>query len=227
MGDLLSVIIPTLDEGTTICRALLSVAYAAPEAELVVADGGSVDDTASIAAGFPGTRVLHLRNATRAALCNAGARVARGNLLLFLHADTTVTAAGIAEMRAALQRPRVIGGSFRFALADAVGRYRFTEWAANVRSRFLRLPFGDQGIFCRRDVFERCGGFPDLPLMDDVAFVRALRREGDYVLLHAAAHTSARRIVRHGVVKSGLRNWSLLLAYQLGIAPERLVRWYQ
>lgn len=227
MGDRLSIIIPARDEATTVSRALLSVAYAAPEAELVVADGGSVDDTALIAAGFPGTRVLHLRNASRAALCNAGARAARGDFLLFLHADTTITADGIAEMRAALHQPHVAGGSFRFALADAVGRYRFTEWAANVRSRFLRLPFGDQGIFCRRAMFERCGGFPDIPLMDDVAFIRALRRKGQYVLLHAAAHTSARRIVQHGVVKSGMRNWSLLLAYCLGVAPKRLAQWYR
>lgn len=227
MEEFLSIIIPTLDEATTVSRALLSAAYAAPEAELVVADGGSVDETAAIAAGFPGTRVVHRHNATRAALCNAGARAARGNLLLFLHADTTVTAEGIAEMRVALRRPQVAGGSFRFALADAVGRYGITEWAANVRARWMRLPFGDQGIFCRRDVFERCGGFPDLPLMEDVAFVRALRREGKYVLLRSAAHTSARRIVRHGVVKNGMRNWGLLLAYRLGVAPERLARWYQ
>lgn len=227
MEPRVSVIIPTLDEAAMVSRALLSVAYAAPEAELIVADGGSIDDTPAIARGFPGVTLLHQANATRAALCNAGARAATGDYLLFLHADTTISAPGIVAMRRAMHNPRVAGGSFRFALADAVGRYRVTEWAANFRSRWMRMPFGDQGIFCHRTVFEQVGGFPDIPLMDDVAFIRALRRHGQYALLKERAFTSARRIQRHGVIKSGVRNWGLLLAYRLGVAPQRLVQWYR
>ncbi|MBI4366556.1 MAG: TIGR04283 family arsenosugar biosynthesis glycosyltransferase, partial [Deltaproteobacteria bacterium] len=204
---------------------LLAAIHADPSAEILVVDGGSADGTDALAADFPGVRLLR-SPAMRARQCNIGAGAARGSLLLFCHADTAVTAAGIAEMRRALADSRISGGSFRFALADACGRFRVTEWGANWRSRWMRLPFGDQGIFCRAADFAAVGGFPAIPLMDDVTLIRRLKGRGRFVVLRTPAYTSARRIARHGVVKSGLRNWGLLLAYRLGVAPERLARWY-
>lgn len=226
MGESLSIIIPTWNEVAAIGPTLVSVMQAAPEARIIVADGGSTDGTVDLVRHFPGVDCITNLPACRATQYNAAARADANAILLFLHADTILTRAGVMEMLAVMQHPRVVGGSFRFAFADAVGRYRVTAWGANLRSRWMRLPFGDQGIFCRRSCFERIGGFPEIPLMDDVAFIRQLQRMGRYTLLHAPVYTSARRIRQHGVVKSGMRNWGLLLAYRLGITPERLMRWY-
>lgn len=226
MEGSLSIIIPTLNEASTIPGTLISCLHAAPEAEIIVADGGSRDATVPLARCCPGVACCEVLGGPRALQCNVAARRAGGDTLLFLHADTTITSVAIRAMWDALRDPRVAGGSFRFALADAVGRFRLTEWGANLRARWMRLPFGDQGIFCRRTAFEAIGGFPAIPLMDDVRFLRALRKQGRLALVPCPVYTSARRIRRHGVLKNATRNWTLLLAHRLGIRPKRLAHWY-
>lgn len=222
----LRIIIPTRNELPYIGPTLVSVVHSAPEARIVVADGGSTDGTVGFVRRFPGVELITDLPACRAVQCNIAVRGGADEILLFLHADTILTRAGVVEMLAAMRQSNVAGGSFRFAFSDAVGRYRVTAWGANLRSRWMRLPFGDQGIFCRRAAFERIGGFPELPLMDDVAFIRRLRRIGRFVLLRSPVYTSARRVRQHGVVKSGMRNWGLLTAYRLGISPRHLATWY-
>ncbi|MBI2346112.1 MAG: TIGR04283 family arsenosugar biosynthesis glycosyltransferase [Deltaproteobacteria bacterium] len=227
MTDRLSIIIPALNEASVLDRTLSSCQIAAPGAELLVVDGGSTDATLAIASRLAGVRVLRVACACRAVQCNAGARAATGSLFLFLHADTTITSEGVRELYGALQQQSVAGGCFSFALADAGGRYRLTEWGANFRSRWLRLPFGDQGIFCRSDTFTHVGGFPEIPLMDDVAFIDRLRRCGRVVLLRAPVRTSGRRIMQHGIIRSAMRNYAIVMAYRCGISPVRLARWYR
>jgi rSAM/selenodomain-associated transferase 2 len=219
----LSVIIPALNEGVRIRRAIES-ARNAGAAEVVVVDGGSEDDTvaASESAG-----AIVLRGARgRAAQQNRGAQAARGRWLLFLHADNWLAPEAGAQLRGVFRRPDVGCGAFRQRI-DAPGiLYRGLERGNALRIRLWSLPYGDQGIFVRRDLFEQLGGFPPLPLMEDVALMRKLSRLSRPVLLPGPLHVDARRWQRQGVVQQTLRNWSLLTAYYLGVSPTRLAPSY-
>jgi len=156
---------------------------------------------------------------------NAGAAAAAGTWLLFLHADS-ILPAGWFEAIAQLDDD-VAGGWFRFALDDAAWQARVIERLTAWRVKSLRLPYGDQGIFVRREVFVELGGFPDFPLMEDVAFVRRLVRAGPVVEVPLAIRTSARRWRRDGWFRRSTKNLALVGLYFLGVAPERLARWYR
>jgi rSAM/selenodomain-associated transferase 2 len=220
---MLSVIVPTLDEASAIAATL--VAARAPGCgELIVVDGGSGDDTLEIARRLA-DRVLSAPRG-RAAQMNAGARAAAGDVLLFLHADTRLPAGYAGAIGRALADTGVVGGRFDVRL-DAPGLpFRVLERAISARSRLTRVATGDQGMFVRRTVFERLGGFPLLPLMEDLALARALKRAGRVACLRETVLTSARRWQRHGVVRTVVLMWTLRLAYYAGVSPARLARVY-
>jgi rSAM/selenodomain-associated transferase 2 len=193
----LSVVVPTLDEGGTLPGLLgtLAASLTAPY-EVVVADGGSGDDTVAVAAAA-GARVVTAPRGRGRQLA-AGVAAARAPLLCALHADVRPTPRALALLDAiahasAAGRPPADALAFRLAI-DAPGLpFRLIEWGANLRSRWLRLPYGDQGLVVTRDVYDRAGGYPAWPLMEDVALVRALGRVAHVRLLPAAVIVSSRR----------------------------------
>ena len=218
----LSVIIPALNEAEQIEAAIRSAA--APDVEVIVVDGGSDDDTAARAAAT-GAIVLAARRG-RAAQMNAGAARARGDALLFLHADTRLPAGYEAAVGAALADPAVAGGRFDLRLEPSSPLLALTAALINLRSRASGIATGDQALFARGAVFEAMRGFPDLPLMEDIAFTRALKRHGRSAALRARVTTSSRRWRRHGVARTILLMWRLRLLYWLGVSPLTLKRWY-
>jgi len=220
----LSVIVPTLDEEGTIASTLAH-AKRARDVELVVVDGGSRDGTVDVARPLA-DRVLNAARG-RAAQMNAGAAAARGAVLLFLHADTRLPEDYPMLIADAVAPVDVVGGRFDLRL-DAPGiAYRAIERLVGLRSRLTGVATGDQAIFVRRDAFERVGGYPPIPLMEDIALCRALKRAGRMVALRDVVVTSARRWERDGLVRTVMLMWALRLAYYAGVSPERLARAYR
>jgi rSAM/selenodomain-associated transferase 2 len=217
---LLSVVIPAWNEEGAIAEAIRSVRG---QAEVVVVDGGSEDHTCAVAEAA-GARVLRGPRG-RGRQLSLGAQEAGGDWLVFLHADTRLEA-GWADALGALD-PGVVGGAFRFAVDAAAPGYRLLERAVALRCRLLRLPYGDQALFARREAYARAGGFPPLPLMEDVAFVRRLARIGRLAFPRVRAFTSARRWEHGGLLRITARNAWLLALYGLGHPPERLARRYE
>ncbi|MEX0880073.1 MAG: hypothetical protein WEF99_18190 [Thermoanaerobaculia bacterium] len=160
-----------------------------------------------------------------ACLARAAAR-ARGDVLFFLHADSSPPEDALALIRQAIAGGAA-AGAFSLAYERASADLRWIAWWANLRSRLLRLPFGDQGIFCRRSAYEAAGGFRDFPICDDIDLVRRLRRVGRFVIRPEATVTSARRYRERGTVRQVLRVWKVAAGYFLGVRPERLARWYE
>jgi rSAM/selenodomain-associated transferase 2 len=215
----ISVVIPALDEAGSVADAIRSVRGAE---EVLVVDGGSSDATRSVA-GAAGARVVDSPRGRGVQLAR-GAERASGDWLVFLHAETTLEPGWETELRALPQS--IVGGAFRFAVASPRPAFRAIEWGVAWRCRLLRLPFGDQGLFARRGAYGSIGGFRPYPLMEDVDFVRRLRRAGRLAFPRTRAFTSPRRWERHGVVGATLRNWWLLAQYAAGRRPEDLARLY-
>jgi rSAM/selenodomain-associated transferase 2 len=214
-----SIVIPTLNEAGSIASAVHR-AWSAGAYEIIVADGGSDDETLAIARASP-CRVVQSAPG-RGVQQNHAARHATGHVLLFLHADNWLVSDAVGQIVAAMSDPDVLGGAFEQRI-DADGLlYRLLERGNAFRARRLGRPFGDQGIFMRRSVFERLGGFPDVPLMEDVLLMRKFRRLSRPILLPGPLHVSPRRWQRHGVLRQTARNWLLLLAHRLGASPNRL-----
>ena len=224
----ISVVIPTLNEEARVEGAVRSARRAfGDEAELLVVDGGSSDATRTLAE--PLARVLVVE-AGRGRQLDTGARASRGDLLVFLHADTRLPSDAAPALREVLGEPRTAGGCFRFALDPpprGFDRWRLLEIAVRVRTRLLRTATGDQVLFCTRAAYRRCGGFPHWPLFEDVAFVRRLRRVGRFRVLPRTAATSRRRWQRAGFWRTVATHWILRLAFGLKVSPRRLGRWYR
>lgn len=223
MPPAVSVVIPVLFDAD-VASALLATLPTGPAVEVIVVDGDADARLAALVAAHPPARLLRTAPG-RGRQMNAGAAAAAGTWLLFLHADS-ILPAGWFEAISHLG-DRVAGGWFRFALDDAAWQARVIERLTAWRVSRLRLPYGDQGIFVRRKVFIELGGFPDFPLMEDVSFVRRLVRAGPVVEVPLPIRTSARRWRRDGWFRRSTANVALVGLYFLGVAPERLARWYR
>ena len=224
-GTRFSVVVPTLDEAQAL-PALLSDLRALPAMELIVADGGSSDGTREIASSFGATVITGSRG--RGAQLRAGAAAAHGDILCFLHADARLDARACEALASLVHGWRDDGTAWAFRLR-ILGRgpaFRVVERGANLRSR-LGLPYGDQGLIVSRALYERAGGFPDVPLMEDVSLIRAIARHGRVRLLRASIGVSARRWERDGVMRRSIRNLVLLLRWYAGASPSDLAREYE
>ena len=228
----LSVVVPTLNEASGLPALLSTLAGGlALRCEVVVADGGSTDGTPEVAHASGARTVATPRG--RGRQLGAGAAVAEGAVLWFLHADARPDPRVLRQVTE-LARGHASGAPLRAAHAghlaiDAPGAaYRTVEAGANLRSRLVSLPYGDQGLLVSRAHYEMVGGYPPWPLMEDVAIVRALRRSGVPIrLLDGTITVSARRWQRDGVVRRTLGNWRLLARFLGGADPEELVRRYR
>jgi rSAM/selenodomain-associated transferase 2/rSAM/selenodomain-associated transferase 1 len=219
-----SVIIPTLNEASHIVVALHNLQQSKPR-ELIVADGGSTDDTPRLAEAA-GALVIRSK-AGRARQMNAGAAQAQAKTLLFLHVDTSPPPHWPTLIRETLRGRNVAAGAFRLEIQGRFAAKRMIEWSAGLRSRWFQLPYGDQGLFLARSLFETLGGFPDLPIMEDYEMVRRLRRFGRIVTTSQPALTSGRRWEKLGGARVTLLNQFIVAGYHLGVSPHRLAAFYR
>ncbi len=221
----LTVVIPALDEAANLARLLPDLERVCPGAEVLVVDGGSRDGTAKVVAGRPGVRLVPSARG-RARQMNAGAAAASGDVLLFLHADTWLPDGAARAIEAALADPAVVGGRFDVRFDSQRPVMRMVAWFMNARSRATSICTGDQAIFVRRAVFEAVGGYPDIPLMEDVELSRRLKARGRLAALRVRVTTSARKWEREGPLRTIGLMWTLRLLHFVGVAPARLHRWY-
>jgi len=219
----LSVVIPALDEAEWIAGAVESARREG--AEVVVVDGGSRDATRARAEAA-GARVVEAPRG-RARQLQAGAAEIRGDVLVFLHADTRLPEGWSEAVQVALGDARVVGGAFRFRFDRHSPALRFVEWGARLRGALFGLPYGDQALFVRRPVLESVGGVPQVPILEDLDLVRALARRGRLARLRLPATTSARRYLAGGALRTMLRNWAATLGWLLGYDRARLAAWYR
>lgn len=218
----LSIVIPALNEASRIETTLHAVRRQAGAHEVIVVDGGSVDETAALAA--PLARVIQAPRG-RARQMNAGAAVAGGDTLLFLHADSSLPEDGIAAVHAALENPGVEAGAFRLRFDRTSPLLNFYSLCTRLTSPLIC--FGDRALFVRRSVFDAMGGFPEIPVFEDLEFVRRLHRRGGFAFLPGYVTTAARRFDAHGHLRQQLLNSYLWTRYLLGTPPEQLADFYR
>jgi rSAM/selenodomain-associated transferase 2 len=220
---LISLIIPVRGEAPEVAERFRPFSIAG-KTEVLLADRGDCPETtraferigARIVCG-PGSRGRRLDRA---------ARQARGDVLFFMHADSRPPENALAAIAETLEAGAV-AGAFSLAYESETAALAWIAWWANLRSRRLGLPFGDQGLFCRREAYAACGGFRDLSVCDDVDIVRRLKRFGRLTVRPEKTVTSPRRYAETGAVRQVLRNWRVLAGYYAGASPERLERWYR
>jgi rSAM/selenodomain-associated transferase 2 len=218
----LSIIIPTLNEEGSLGRILMSITDLAHE--IIVVDGGSADKTAEIAQQY--TPHVFSTGRGRGRQQHLGACYAVGDVLVFLHADTLPPQGSQTIIESTLSDREVVFGAFRLSIHPPTPGLNLIALVTNLRSRILKMPYGDQALFMRRSDYFRVGGFRDLPVMEDVDLVRRLNRMGRFKLTGDRVMTSARRWEKEGVCRTTLRNWSLLVRYLLGASPQKLHRSY-
>lgn len=220
----LSVIVPVLNEAATVQGFLAALQDLRRRgAEVLLVDGSSRDATCTLAAAGVDRVIIAARG--RATQMNAGAAASRGEVLLFLHADTTLPPAADALIRQAIDGGAV-WGRFDVKIDGPHFLLRIVETMMNWRSRATGIATGDQAIFIRREVFERCGGFPELPLMEDIALSKRLKAWARPACLRAQVTTSGRRWQQHGVLRTVFLMWRLRACYFLGADPQQLALRY-
>jgi len=221
----ISFIIPTLNEETVVGATLQTLQSPRGRGhEVIIVDGGSEDGTLAACMGLVNQVVPSERG--RARQMNAGATVAHGDVLLFLHADTQLPDDADFRVLGALARAECVWGRFDIRLAGGNPVYRLIEYMMNLRSRVSGIASGDQAIFVRRSIFQTIGGYPDIPLMEDIAICRALKRFARPYCLRVRAVTSCRRWEQRGILRTMIRMWCLRLAYALGVSAQRLAGFY-
>ena len=221
----ISIILPVLNEAGAL-QAHLPLLQEARTAghELIVVDGGSRDDTAELAAAL--ADCVLTTEPGRARQMNAGAAAATGDLLLFLHIDTRLPEGALAVLQRLFVDEAVQWGRFDVQLSGAHPALRVIETMINLRSRVSGVATGDQALFMRSELFRSIGGFPDVPLMEDVAITKTLRRIARPLCLRERVTTSSRRWETNGIARTVLLMWWLRLLYVLGVAPARLHSMY-
>ena len=224
-GPLVSVLVPTLDEAGELPRLLDHLAALHGRWEVIVADGGSADATQRLAREHPSAPCVIEQRGGRAAQLNAGARVASGDLLLFLHADSRLPRDAYASLAGAWRETHIAGGNF--ALSFGGGAFERTLGAVYRLQRHHGFYYGDSSVWVRRATFDALGGFREIAIMDDYDFVRRLERSGATRCLPGPATTSARRWRALGIPRTVLAWFAIRWLYVAGVSPARLVRLYR
>lgn len=222
---MISIIIPVLNEEKHI-QATLRAIEQTPDIEIIVVDGGSTDDTVNLAKECD-VIAISASQKGRARQMNAGAAIASGEILLFLHADTRLPRGYASMVRDTLALPQTVAGAFELKIDGAMRSLRWVEKMVQWRSHFCSLPYGDQALFCKTSTFYELGQFPDLPFMEDFAFVRTLNKIGRIRIVPHPVLTSSRRWQKLGVGKTTAINQIIILGYLVGVSPHRLARWYR
>jgi rSAM/selenodomain-associated transferase 2/rSAM/selenodomain-associated transferase 1 len=219
----ISVIIPALNEAHNIAGTLAAIANK-EHAEIIVVDGGSIDKTVYIAKKLGATVVYG--SPPRSRQMNQGAEAATKDILLFLHADTLLPQNFTRHVMGALEQPDVAAGAFELRIDSPVPSLRIIERIANWRSKYLRMPYGDQAIFLYAKIFHQMGGFQRIPIMEDFELISRLQKIGDVVTLPVPVMTSPRRWLNHGILKTTIVNQLVVLSYFMGISPDTIARMY-
>jgi Glycosyltransferases involved in cell wall biogenesis len=219
-------VIPTYNESATIETTLRRLQGALlPEDEVIVVDGLSEDDTKEIVQTFPRVK-LFTSNRGRAIQMNLGAQKARNEYILFLHADNLINADCIKTLKDEIRSNRVQWGWFPIKLSSSRLAFRILEAGANLRLKLTETPLGDHGIFVRKEVFNKAGGFPEIPLMEDLEFVKKAKSIAEGVQIKCPIETSVRRFEKSGILRTFIRMWILRILYYSGMSSERLARYY-
>jgi rSAM/selenodomain-associated transferase 2 len=213
-----------LNEAGAIARTLEAIRRGAPDAEIIVVDGGSVDG--SVETAWARCDMLIGAARGRARQMNAGAGRASGDALVFVHADTTVPKTFARDIEGALTDAEVVGGRFDVRLDDSHPLCVLIGALISLRSRISRTGTGDQAIFVRKNIFESLGGFPDMPICEDLDFARRLKRAGRVACVRSKVITSARRWRQGGIMRTAMRMWTIRSLYLAGVSPTRLARMY-
>ncbi len=219
-----SVIIPVLNEASLITLAI-ERAWKSGVDEVIVADGGSVDQTITLAQN---ARCKFVNSPPgRGHQLNAGANHATGDVLLFLHADNWLETDAVQQIRDTLENHQCIGGAFRQRIDSGKLVFRLIELGNYLRAKKQRLVYGDQGLFIKRVNFEALGGFPEISLMEDFVFSQTtFQGKHKPAMLDGPLHVSARRWEKKGVLKQTIKNWRIAFAFRMGASPEALYRRY-
>ncbi len=221
----ISIIMPVLNESANLRRAIEST-QPSDNIEVIVVDGGSTDDTCQVAVAL-GVKVI-ASPAGRSKQMNLGAAAATGDILLFLHGDSQLPLGFdrlIRQVMSGKEPPSA--GAFRLGIDSPQRLLRWVERGVQWRSQVCQIPYGDQGIFLRAEVFNEMGGFPDLPIMEDFELMRRLRQRGKISIVPQPVMTSARRWLQKGILKTTLINQLMVLGYLGGVSPARLVELYR
>ena len=219
----ISIIIPVLNEAKNIQDSLILLQnnLVSSEIEIIVVDGGSTDNTVSLAQKL-NVIVIEAPAGGRAYQMNAGAAIAQGDILLFLHADTKLPPNYDQLIKNTLTKPDVVAGAFELAIDSQGKSLRLIEVLVKMRSHLCSLPYGDQALFINRAIFDQVGGFPELPIMEDFVLVKHLKKQGKIAIAPATVITSGRRWEKLGVWRTTLINQLVIMGYYLGISPQRL-----
>ena len=219
-----SIIIPVLNEVGTIAK-IISTAQTGKNVEIIIVDGGSNDGTIEVVKSLDVKLIYSLPG--RSVQMNFGAKLATGNILLFLHGDTFLPLNFDELLREIIAKPNIIAGAFELGIRGRKRSLRIVEIMVNWRSRYLQMPYGDQGIFLSAKVFEEVGGFPEIPIMEDFELIRKLKKRGQIAISSKPVLTSGRRWQQLGIFKTTLINQLVIIAYFLGVSPKRLGEWYR
>ena len=223
MSQKISIIIPVLNEAKILEKTLSQLQFELGHNELIIVDGGSTDGSVHIAEKYG--KVLKSERG-RAKQLNAGAAAASGDIFIFLHADIWLESGALAAVERALFSGYV-GGGFRQKIDGKNLLYRMIEVAGNIRGRYLKVFYGDSGIFLMRADFEKIGGFPEIPILEEMEFSKALRRLGKTTLITPHIHISARRWETKGIIRTTFNNWLITLLYFLKLSPVHLAKLYR
>jgi len=223
-----SIIVPALQESDKINSLVehLVGLKSSQNTEIIVVDGNPNGDTIQAIGSDRVNKILAPKG--RARQMNAGASVAEGEILVFLHADTELPRNALRKIYLTIAQGRYVGGAFELRIDSKQIRFRMLARLASLRCRLTRIPYGDQAIFLKRDYFNRIGGYKDIPLMEDVELMRRIKRRGGKIcILPEPVKTSPRRWEQEGFMYVNVRNAFLFTSYILGVSPEKLVSFYK